>query len=424
MSRGSVIMTSTLAIFISLVLVPMVPIKDANAANIPPDPDTFLILMERQITEDETSAAAYYAAIDPGRNKTTYADWLFETGFIDHPLDYSFSGPLTDNADAAVVHKNVTDLGLVRRMRVRCEPGCDHPDPDIYTVIENYLSFDDAAARVNRLTSVAMEWVSAKDTADPSSKFVLFYAFNENDLREVNNSTGAMVPFAPDLDGRGSKVMPGVCNTCHGGAPEALIDEVYAEDGNTGALFLPLDLDNFAFDPHRPWLSREAQEPEYKKMNRIALITHRATKKFDEEAGFSRLPAGHELIEGWYGGPGLPDAFFNGEFVPPGWLPPFAPNDAKELYLGAIAPACRACHAQQERSLDFGTYQGLMEFEDALQELVLRIECGVDDDSASRGKQEDNQAVMPLALETYEIFWETNQHQIFKDHIGEVECED
>ena len=30
------------------------------------------------------------------------------------------------------------------------------------------------------------------------------------------------VPFAPDLDGRGTKQIPGLCNTCHGGAQRKL----------------------------------------------------------------------------------------------------------------------------------------------------------------------------------------------------------
>ena len=159
-------------------------------------------------------------------------------------------------------------------------------------------------------------------------------------------------------------------------------------------------------------------------MNEIVLITHRGTEKFDEVAEISRLPAGHEIIEGWYGGPGMPNPTFNGEFVPPGWLPPAAPVGADELYLDAVVPACRACHAQQERALDFATYEGFMEFEDAHKDLVLRIECGRDNDTKDRKNKADNQAVMPLAKQTYEIFWETNQVNVFKDHLGEVECED
>ncbi len=396
------------------------------AGTVPADPDTFLTFLEKHAPEDAVSASAYYAAVDPDNKKTTYADWLKETGFISNTLDYQSTGDFAYNADSIVVHQNVADLGFIRRVSTRCEPGCDDPNPNIYSVIENYPSFDDAAARTNRLASVTMEWVSAADGSNPSDKFVVFYAYTGADSRNQTNSAGDIIPFQPNLDGRGEKAIPGLCNTCHGGAPRKLKkDGSYAEHGNTGALFLPMDLDNFVFDPEvtRSDLTRIKQEAEYKKTNQIVLITHRGTEDDDEVAGISRLPAGHELIEGWYGGAGMPDNTFHGEFVPPGWLPPAAPLGADELYLHAVAPACRSCHVQQERALDFATYAGFMVFEDAHKELVLSIECGLNDDTKDRNKADD-QAVMPLALVTYNKFWETNEVNVFKDHLGVVNCDD
>lgn len=382
---------------------------------IPLDPNTFLTMLERFVPEDDVSETAYYAAIDPAGKKTTYADWLVETGFINNVGEYSTTGAFTDHADVAVTHQNVADLGFIRRVRIRCEPTCEEPT-DIYSVIENYPTFDDAAARTNRLASVTMEWTSAADGSRPSRNFVTFYAYKGNDDR--NELSGD--PFQPDLDGRGQKAIPGLCNTCHGGAPRTLTSAgTYRANGNTGGLFLPMDLDNFAFDPNPArHLSRAEQEAEYKKMNQVVLKTRLSKMVFDEVAGFNRLEAGHELIEGWYGGPGMPNATFDGEFVPAGWLEPLAPPEAEELYLKAVAPACRACHAQQKRELDFGTYDGFMVFEDAHKELVLSIECGLDDD----GSGNDNQSVMPLAKETYEIFWATGQADVFIDHLGAVDC--
>ena len=410
------------------------------AATVPTDPDTFLTMLERHVPEDAVSAAAYYAAVDPDNKKTTYADWLFETGFIGDPLDYSSTGPFSFRPDAGettVTHKNETDLGFVRVVSTRCKPNCSDPNPDIYSVIENYLTFDDAAFRTNRLASVTMEWTSAADGSTPSDKFVVFYAYTGADSRnQIDSTTGATIPFQPELDGRGEKAIPGLCNSCHGGAPRKLkSDGSYAENGDTGSLFLGLDLDNFGFDPDTTrGLSRADQESAYKTTNQIVLITHRGTEEFDEVAGISRLPAGHEIIEGWYGGSGMPSPIFHGEFVPPGWLPPAAPEDAAELYLESVVPACRACHAQQERALDFATYDGFMVFEDAHKELVLRIECGLDNDSKSRDNKADNLAVMPLARRTYEIFWGDDpdgtrgvgggQVSVFKEHLGVVSCDD
>ncbi len=157
-------------------------------------------------------------------------------------------------------------------------------------------------------------------------------------------------------------------------------------------------------------------------MNQILLQTRRTAMRYDEVAGINRRSAGHELIEGWYGGPGMPNGTFDGEFVPAGWLPPAAPADAAELYLEAIAPACRSCHAQQKRELDFGTYAGFMVFEDAHKDLVLSIECGLDDDPTNPGSGYDDQAVMPLAKQTYDLFWSTSQANVFSDHVGAVDC--
>jgi hypothetical protein len=404
----------------------------------PEDPNTFLTLLERSVPEDAISANAYYSAIDPAGAKTTIADWYFEAGFINHPDDYTSSGPMPLNAGSkVVVHQNVADLGFVRRVSTRCKPRCSHPNPDVYSVIENYLflegepdPFADAAARINRLASVAMELTSAADDSNPSRKFITYYAYTgttANNLAPFRDSRDQAlgIPFAPDLDGRGNKQVPGLCSSCHGGAPRALnADGTYPENGDTGAHFLPLDLDNFVFDQVRPRRSQANQERRYRKTNKMVLIDHRGTVKFDEVAGFARLPAVQELIEGWYGGPGLPNTTFDGEFVPAGWLPPAAPVGVDELYLEAIAPACRSCHANQKRALDFATYEGFMVFEDAHRELVLRIKCGLDDDSGTRGDGSDDQAVMPLALETFKAFWGTDQVDSFKELVGEVDCDD
>jgi hypothetical protein len=295
---------------------------------VPPDPNTFLTLLERSVPEDAASANAYYEAIDPLGKKTTIADWYFEAGFINNRSDYKTFGPILLNAGSKVViHQNVADLGFVRRVSTRCEPRCSHPNPDVYSVIENYLfleddpdPFADAGARKNRLASVAMELTSAADGSNPSRKFITYYAYTGTkestpdeefqDTRDQSNS----IPFAPNLDGRGNKQVPGLCSSCHGGAPRALnADGSYPENGDTGAHFLPLDLDNFVFDKVRPGRTREKQELRYRKTNKMVLIDHRGTAKFDEVAGIARFPAVQDLIEGLYGGPGLPNDTFDGE---------------------------------------------------------------------------------------------------------------
>jgi Proprotein convertase P-domain len=115
-------------------------------------------------------------------------------------------------------------------------------------------------------------------------------------------------------------------------------------------------------------------------------------------------PAAVELIEGWYGGPGLPADTFNGEFVPDGWLPPMAPANAQELYLEVLAPTCRACHVQRgslvRPEIDFSTYDEFMSFAQETERLVY------------------DYGVMPLALRTFQNrFWSSNQPVILGQHL-------
>jgi hypothetical protein len=422
----------------------------------PTDPDTFLSFLESAVVENATTAVAYYAAIDPYGQKDTIAKWYTVNGFVDPAKTYSSTGPQSAFFDinagiVSVIHENEADLGFVRLVSSRCDPDCDDANPKIYSVIENYVAtnngepfapdpdksaFDNATDRTNRLASVTMEWTSAADGSNPSGRFVAFYAYTgtvvafgaDTDSRNLDG-----MPFAPNLDNRensGSDEIPGLCNTCHGGQPYNLQAGVYPRHGDTDALFLPYDLDNFSFDtdPARPQNSKANQQPAYKAANQITHITHRSIEEFDVVAGFARVPAAQELIEGWYGGPDFPGDIFNGNFVPAGWLPPHAPaavngHNVEELYLKSIKPGCRACHVQQELSLDFGTYAGFRVYDITHKELVLDIECGIDDDPNVIGG--DDQHVMPLALQTYERFWNpltaapfnVSEADVFKDTL-------
>ncbi len=105
-----------------------------------------------------------------------------------------------------------------------------------------------------------------------------------------------------------------------------------------------------------------------------------------------RVPAPVELIEGWYGGSGMPSVTFDGTFVPKGWLPPIAPANAAELYLKVVGPTCRACHVQRgtlrRGEIDFSTYADFLSYAGRIETLVYRA------------------AVMPLAKRTFEHFWD------------------
>ena len=362
-------------------------------------PDTFLTFLELNVPQDTNTAIAYYKAVDPLNQRTTLNDWLVVTGFIQNPGDLQ-PGPNGDalvKRDAFAMYVNEVDLGVTRRFYSLTDA---NGNVAIYT--ENYRCLSDAKLRQNVLATVAMEWRPAADGSNPKVKFTTFYAYGPDNQRilEIN------------LDGRGNKALPGNCQICHGGNPRALdANGNFPNHGNIGASFLPWDIKAFVFDTLDPALSRAAQEADIKKLNQAALSTYSKTKKFDEVAGYTRPSALVELVQGWYGGPSLPSPTFIESFTPKGWLPPYAPANAEVLYHEVIVPTCRSCHISRERSLDFTSYKGFTVFHDATEKLVY------DPDLGSESTSGDDGGVMPLALQTYNNFWNTDAHDVLRQYL-------
>lgn len=403
----------------------------AMAYNVPADPNTFLTFLEHYVPEDSVTAAAYYDAIDPGNRFLTAKAWARNAGFIADEANYVSTGDELNagddeargNAYAFALYRNAADLGFIRRMFIRCVPAdcATAVNPDVFTYVENYAylegtpdPFSDAKARRNRIATVAFNWTAAADGSNPDVKFGTIYAFlGQDDEREPGS-----VPFAPNLDGRGAKQNPGVCMSCHGGFPKALVNGVYPDNGrHDGFKYLPFDLENFQYSD-TPGLTRADLEPAFRRFNTAVLRTHKAGKQVDDQ-GVLRQAAGRELIEGWYGGKGLPYPAFNPAFVPKGWREPAsggnAPAGSEHLYLTTIAPACRACHAQQEQAIDFATERGFRALKPAIKELVMKVECGTAPDATGV----DNRSVMPLAKLTYERFWQSDaQVDALKQYLG------
>lgn len=322
------------------------------------DPDRFLTFLNRgaaQFQESDVTARAYYATVDPERARTNLADWRRVTGFA--------SG---GEADAEAIYVNNADLGFSRRMFVRSNSSTGQ----VASYVENYPTLNDAVNQTNLIATVAMEYTTeAGQTPAPNAHWLTtFYVFGPDGTREL----GA------DLDGRGFKFVPGLCNICHGGEPQPLLaDGSYPKGGDTGAGFLSWDLDTYLYS-NTPSLSRAAQESQFKIFNSTVLKTRPTA-------------AQRELIEGWYGGAGLPNAEFDGTFIPTGWRSPQAATGVSDLYLNVVAPSCRACHVMRGRTeqsdLDFATYAKFLSFSERTQQLVF------------------DQGTMPLALRTYERFW-------------------
>lgn len=333
-----------------------------NDDGVPGSTNSQLIFASSTLNNIET-AKAYYRAVDPNNQRTTLQDWKALAGF-------------DQGTDAHAIYRNAADLGFARNMFFRRNGA-----GTVASYVENYRTIEDAIAGRNILATVAMEFGPGPTGGHNYTKFFTFGADGQRLL-------------SVDLDGRGEKFVPAVCNVCHGGTPKPAERDtagnmVYPADGDTDAQFLPWDIDSFEFSQTDPRFSRANQEGEFKKLNALALSTLPIAGIQTKGRWTGR--AARELIEGWYGGPGMPQDTFNGNFVPPGWLPPQAPNGVAELYLKVVAPSCRACHLQrgrlEESKIDFSTYAGFIAYSDSIESLVY------------------DRGLMPLARLTYDRFW-------------------
>lgn len=365
-----------------------VDITVVDAQNIPGDSEEFLTWLDDKSAPyvgSQQSAEAYYRSVDPLNEKTSLSDWLAANGF-------------NAGADALAVYRNAVDLGFGRVMSLRQLEG-----GGVAAYVENYLTLDEAVAAVDSgvrqglLATVAMEYSPGPSGGEPYTKF---YTFGPDDERITSI----------DLDGRGAKFVPGLCNVCHGGQPRATVAGEYPDAGKTDAQFLPWDLETYEFSQTAGY-KREDQESQFRALNAGVLTTYPSSLSDGQWSG----RAARELMEGWYGGSSLPNATFDPTFVPQGWRaemnggPTGNSPGTEELYLDVIAPNCRACHIMRGRYIsevpegeiiDFSTYEDFMRYEDVLADLLY--------DSAE----------MPDALVTYDQFWGNHDGVIAAERLA------
>jgi hypothetical protein len=246
----------------------------------------------------------------------------------------------------------------------------------------------------------------------------------------VNAYTGTVAdPFAPNLDFIGSKQHPGVCFICHGGAPKALVNGVYPNQGNVnGFRLLPLDIRNLLFSsdagPDQPasptslaYTDRANQEAHIKLYNQAVLSIIDQTPQSDG-TGTVRPVHLAEVIKGWYAGyygdttmsSPTQNGFWNSltpprDFIPAGWLEPTHGGTAKlgseQLYQQVVGPFCRSCHFNREIALDFGTAANFAHEPDDIFGFAVRSIC--QQSNPPKGKK-----LMPLAHLTYQRYWQAN----------------
>jgi hypothetical protein len=320
--------------------------------------------------DTRASAEAYYRTIDDAgaySAKATLSGWLARAGLSDGVTDWeAMRTSLADSTTGAhATYLNNFDLGFGRDMYARLGACDDGATPatlaeatagacDVYSVVVNYGSLEGAARTLQPIIAVAMEYSRAP--ASGPRRIVKFYTYaptRHGDFRRV---------LSVDLDGRGEKFMPASCTACHSGTPRGLDARdatLYGNGGDVGSAFLAWDLDSLLYSDTDSGFSHEGdpsftaseralvarftraeQEPAFRRLNQLAYLTYGDERRF---------PLARELLEGWYGGAGLPSPTFDGSHVPQGWRSdtPGNPADAELIYRDVFAHYCRACHMMQ-----------------------------------------------------------------------------
>lgn len=328
--------------------------------------------------DDDTSANAYYDAIDPGATKATLTAWKNANGF-------GTTGAGEEEASAAYL--NAGDLGLGRFMNVHKKA-----NNDIAFYVSNYgippnLGSADfaAAARLcitnptpgcnvndHLIATVAMEFTQ---TGGAGPRYTKFYVFNAAGNR-VNKA---------DLDGNGDKRIPGLCIVCHGGSRSGYnpMTNTWADNGNTQAQFIPFDVESFKYSALDPSVTKAGQQGDFNKLNRLL-------------RDFTGLAAAHpisDLTSGWYGvapGAAIPAATPFDE----NWIPDnsWRTNPTRVgLYSQVVEKSCRSCHITRE-GRDWNSYD------------LLDTVSGFDNPSYVK-QRVCSERVMPQALVTFLNFW-------------------
>jgi hypothetical protein len=286
--------------------------------------------------------------------KPTLNDWKAANGFG------------ADDADT--VYLNAGDLGLGRWMHLKKQGNDVAYYVSNYGIPPNLGSADLAAlAKLNNdpglglIATVAMEY-SPLPGDPPNSGYTKFYVYNNLGHR-VNKA---------ELDDNGNKYIPMLCVVCHGGNAFPPSGD---SKGDLAARFIPFDPPSFRYSGLGAQFQQPAQEPAFKLLN-----SH--IRDFTNET-----PAVQELIEGWYGGPGLPLGSHQSNFVPNGWI---APLDKSSLYTQVVRESCRTCHTTRQGYVAWNIFTpgGFKEEGFSIKSFV----CGP-------GR------IMPNAKVTYRNFW-------------------
>ena len=376
-------------------------------------PDSFLLFPNPQKLANGTMevdslayATAYYEAIDPTNTRDTLAKFKATNSF----------GNLAGGAiEESVIVGDQRDLGYGRKMTAR-----QNADGTLAFVVENYLvgaygaysPFNlEAAINAEAKWHLGTNGIEFSPGPGGTVSFVKFYTFDP--------VTGARL-MAGNLDGRGSKAMPSICISCHGGRGDPLtppdgtgkqlfpklMNSVSQARGDIAAQLHPFEPASFDFSTI-PAFTRAMLESKIKTINKMVLCSFpipvaaggddacRRTATINEYQGTA---AAH--LKDMYGGGAttLQNATTSTADT-------YVPNTAQggnlswqaagqsSLYLNTQAQACRVCHLLRgtgnQSDIDFDDFTKFDGYSDRIKAHVL-----------DRGN-------MPLAKLIYDKYWST-----------------
>jgi|GEM_PF-3008415 len=374
-------------------------------------------LRQNLLVESRRSANNYYDCIDPNSEAETLTEWISYAGFNAYP--------------ESVVHTsyvNNYDLNFGRDMYVRKDE-----NGNVYTYVTNYPSLENIFSGRNEFAIVVMEYSAAPtgncgdgtfEDDTTGKKIVKFYSYVPDEISGEYVRAPSM-----NFDGRGERMVPGVCVACHYGDTNsdqfnrANLGDIDATAADLNSSFIPWDLDAFLYtrgndseviDPVyasaeissevTQAYSREAQESAFRQQNQMILDT------FTHDINnLKRFEIPIKLIHGWYGNRDLVEALnfgseedplsaqelltlqaqvstvpanpFDGDYVQSGW------EGQEQLYHEVFARNCRLCHAQvANHTINFDSYEEFINNE-LLVDYVFE------------------QGAMPLSRLTMDRFW-------------------
>jgi hypothetical protein len=222
---------------------------------------------------------------------------------------------------ASAVYFNANDLGFGRSMHMWKSGG------NTFFYVTNYQNVEAARLAQGAIATVAMEYSPSPLGGQPYTKF---YVFNNAGAR-VNNA---------NLDNTNQKFTPRLCIICHAGT---YVAPTGTNAGNMGSRFIGFDLASYGYSGFDPSFSRASQEEAFRALNQAVLENTNPSN------------AQQELINGWYGGPGgvdTPGKTQTDGFVPTGWA------SQPTLYTDVVRTSCRTCHVNRDAPIDWHKFSG------------------------------------------------------------------